>query len=186
MKELNKRSKEPRHRGKTLSFSPFCFRLSLCSSLPFQTDGKYLLRLKGREQNSSLLVSPLKDLNLSHQCFPRSFLIEESFLCNVLSKKKATLPATKGSEENGTFTISLNCQICKRKRVSLVQAMLKSNLRYWLKRWEEFQALIDHSTKNLLEWKEKKKITVSWLLHTQRAPVWTGPYPLIAVYSLKY
>lgn len=73
------------------------------------TDGKNLFRLKGREQNSSLLVSVLNDRNLSHQCIPLSFFVALSFWCNVISRKNANMPATKGSDENGTFIMSLNC-----------------------------------------------------------------------------
>lgn len=66
--------------------------------------------------------------------------------------------------------------------------MLKSKLRCWVKRLWSYgwsirrYQIITHP----FLWKEKKILAMKWLLHTQRAPVWTGPYPLIAVYSLKY
>lgn len=63
-------------------------------------------------------MSPLKDLYLSHQCFPLSFLIAESLLCKVLSRKYATQPATNAFDWNGTLTMSLNCQVHKNISVS--------------------------------------------------------------------
>ncbi|KAH7866189.1 hypothetical protein Vadar_016876 [Vaccinium darrowii] len=51
--------------------------------------------------------------NLSHQCLPRSFLMELSLLRIVLSSKYASKPATNAPDENGTLTISLNCQVRK-------------------------------------------------------------------------
>ena len=49
----------------------------------------------------------LEGLELAHQCLPLSFLTVGS-RCSVLSRKYATQPATKGSDEKGTFTILLN------------------------------------------------------------------------------
>lgn len=76
-----------------------------------QVGGKNLLRLNGKVQNSSFLLSPLNVLNLTHHGIPRSFF--DLSTSRVLSSNTATIKPTVAGDENIVFKKALNCNYQK-------------------------------------------------------------------------